>query len=268
MSVPDDVDDVTRIRIADDANQELLDRVIEYLPRLTVTMNYKVEVDKPRYLTGKSIRRSMQRAAKRTFQEMDGTSDVLEVDGCDDGNRTDDWPTYKRGSDGSVLGMELPWSLIFANWPVANPTSIKRRILQPPGGLYVLKRQKELHLLAAMLLYDFLRMNDVLELLRTSKHALRLVHTFALAFSGLLREALGEDELGIEKKARGGVIVDVSSDPLVASALFTTHNSVRPRLTTEERSFFLNVSHSLYVWYELERMVDEEYWDRKKFERA
>ena len=111
-----------------------------------------------------------------------------------------------------------------------------------------------------MLLCDFVRIGDVLRLLRTSKHALRLIHSFTRALSCVLRHALKKSELRAEHKARGQVIGDVSLDQLVLSALFTTQNSVRPRLTAEERSTFLSILHSTFLCYELVRMEEEDGW--------
>ena len=105
------------------------------------------------------------------------------------------------------------------------------------------------------MLCDFLRMENNLQFFRTSRHALRLIHCFSLALSGVVRNALSEEELAIEAKARGRVTVDVTSDWLNAFALFTTHKAVRSPLTAEERSKLFTIIHSTYVWYELDQKV-------------
>ena len=64
VTVPDRRVDESVIRAANEANQKLLDSVIEKFPVLIVTMKNQITDGKPRYLISKRIHRSMQHADK------------------------------------------------------------------------------------------------------------------------------------------------------------------------------------------------------------
>ena len=160
------------IQCADGRNQRLLDELIEKFPRLTIGMNYRVVVKDPNYESNTRVSRSLRRAGKRTFAQMQESR--VCASGCvqrGEGSaesiaRGEQWPTIKKDADGNVVGMELPWGRILDKWAGVSVGHVMHSVPLPPADSYKVERIVELHILAASLFLDFTRAKDVLELLR------------------------------------------------------------------------------------------------------
>ncbi len=120
-------------------------------------------------------------------------------------------------------------------------------IPQPPSGSVNISAVQELHVLAGLLLCGYMRIADLHELLGSLKHGLRMIHSFALAISGILRHALNADELGAEEQCRGKAQADVSTDPSVHSLLLTSEHDVRRTWRAENDEKYFHISHSEFV---------------------
>ena len=149
--------------------------------------------------------------------------------------------------------MELPWEGIFSNWPGVSVGHIMRSVPQPPTRPYKMKHVLVLHLLSVLILFDFLRVKDVQELMRITKHGLRMIHSIALALSGLLRHGIGLEELPVEHRSSRKVVADVSTDAQIVSALYSTGHDVRPEWSAEDEAKFFTIPHAEFVWIELLR---------------
>ncbi len=171
-----------------------------------------------------------------------------------------DWPPIRKDAAGNVYGLELPWANIFSLSPNVSAGHVMRSVPRPPSGPYTIRLRVDLVLTAALMLCDYLRVKDIQELLRRTKHGFRLIITFGLAISGFLRHAHGLPELAVERKARGRVVADIATDPRTVSRLFTGERDVRKPWTAEDTAKYLTIPHSEYVWLELRRLNKDGAW--------
>ncbi len=101
-----------------------------------------------------------------------------------------------------------------------------------------------LHALAAGILGEYTRARDVLEFMRSSKHALRAINTLALGLSGQLRHALELPRLEIKEKACGRAVMDFLKEMGEVSVLCVSTENLRPAWGVEDDLKHLSVRYS------------------------
>ncbi len=99
-----------------------------------------------------------------------------------------------------------------------------------------------------------------IERVRKKKHRFKLILTFGIAISGLLRYFHCLHELAIQQKARGRILANVANDPRTVSILFTGGRDVRKPWTAEGTAEYLTIPHSKYLRLELRRLNKEGSW--------
>lgn len=232
---------------ADETNAKLLARLIAAHKRLTVSLNYTCVVTLPPedcdVLSFDHRRNSAEYQVEgRELQR--GPNALVSL-------RSDARYTYNMAK-------------VLKKWPNAQINPHVLNTLPPPrrpDERYPCRKRINLHSIALNTLVEFTRAGSPESLLRAHPNSLRAVHVFALALSGVLRNALGEVESHVEQVARGKTVADIPPKGMV-SLLFSSGAgpTKRDRWTdTDERKYFV-LSNDEYVMEELSRKFNEGTW--------
>ena len=238
----------------DEYNDMILNELIAKHSRLKVILHYKCEVKPPPISYS-----SMTPCQRRNSDEYLVKGERLLRHGSHSLLR----PTCEYVYD---------MSRVLQKWPYAQvePHILNTLPLPPqPAERYACKKKISLHKIALNTLVEFTRAGSPEDLLRAHKNTIRAVHVFALALSGVPRNAIGEPESEVEYTARGQTVADVAPTGMV-SLLFPSSISSpgkRDKWTEDEENKYFCISNDVYVYEELLRRSENGTWSPVPEER-
>ncbi len=240
-------------RLAYQKNQSSYDEVVERFQRRTVDLHYRVSVQAPVYGRNSKIAEKPSKCGKRCHATMTGGEETsgTRLSSSDNREHNEGGDTAEHpitmNRDGNIVMMELPRGRIYSTWPECSVKYIVETVPRRCDGTYAMEVALSLHALAAGILVEYTRARDVLDFMRSSKHALRTIHTLALGLPGLLRHALDLPRLTIEEKARGRAVLDVVKEAGEVSVLCTSNEKTRPSWGPQDDVTHLTIRYSDYI---------------------